>query len=141
MASGVIAALVATLAVGFVEGLGRFYPSKQTWWKLRRARGRDAVRAMRERFEHAAARKTSRRIVAFLLVLVIAWVAAASLLDKRWYEVVLDVFPYALVGFALLRMPSALQAIADRMKDYEREVGEDPDAPLEEGSGPSEIVL
>ena len=128
MESGFAAALVATLAVGFVECLGRFYPARQTWRRLRRARGRLAVIRMRERYETAAARGAPRILALALLVLVVAWIASASLLDKRWYEVVIDVLPYAVVGFALLRMPPAMKAIAERMKDYEREAGEDPDA-------------
>ena len=94
---------------------------------------------MRERFEASAARRSSRFLALALLVLVAAWIAAASLLDKRWYEVLLDVFPYALVAIALLRTPGALRAVAARMKEYERERGEDPEA--ESGEGPAAIAL
>ena len=128
MESGFAAALVATLAVGFVECLGRFYPARPTWRRLRRARGRMAMIRMRERYETAAARGAPRFLALALLVLVVAWIASASLLDKRWYEVAIDVVPYAIVGLALLRMPPAMKAIAERMKDYEREAGDDSDA-------------
>lgn len=96
------------------------------------------MRAMRERFEAASARKTGRKLAFVLLVLLVAWVGSASLLDKRWYEVVADAFPSLIVLWALVRVPAALEAIAERMKEYEREAGEDPDAPLddaEDGDG------
>ena len=141
MASGLVAALVATFAVGFVEGLGRLYPAPATWRRLRRVRGRSAVRAMRERFEHGGSRSSPRWIALVLGLLVVAWIAAASLLDKRWYEVLLDVFPYLLVILALLRTPSALRAVAERMKDYEREAGEDPDAEPDDEVGPTALAL
>ena len=80
---------------------------------------------MRERFEASAARRSPRVLAILLLVLMAAWIAAASLLDKRWYEVLADVLPYVIVGAALLRVPPAMRAIAERMKDYEREVGDD----------------
>ena len=136
-----VAALLAVLVLGFVEGLGRFYPALKTWRRLRRARGRSATRAMRERFEAAARRRTPRVLSSVLLGLVIVWVAAASLLDKRWHEVVLDVLPYAIVGAALLRTPKAMSSISERMKEYERQAGEDPDAQPEDGAGPTEIAL
>jgi hypothetical protein len=123
--TGFVAALVACLALGFVEGLGRFYPSRVTWRRLRRARGRLVMIKMRERFEASAARRSPRVLAILLLVLMAAWIAAASLLDKRWYEVLADVLPYVIVGAALLRVPPAMHAIAERMKDYEREVGDD----------------
>ena len=141
MASGLVAALVATFAVGFVEGLGRLYPAPATWRRLRRVRGRSSIRAMRERFEQGARRSSPRWIAVVLALLVVAWVAAASLLDKRWYEVLLDVFPYLLVILALLRTPYALRAVAERMKDYEREAGEDPDAEPDDEVGPTELAL
>ncbi len=96
---------------------------------------------MRERFEHGASRKSPRWIAVVLVLLVVAWIAASSLLDKRWYEVLLDVFPYVLVILALLRTPSAMHAVAERMKDYEREAGEDPDAKPDEEIGPTELAL
>ena len=125
MQSGFIAALVATLTLGFVECLARFYPSRATWRRLRRVNGRVAMMKMRERFEISASRRTARLMVMALLVLLAAWVAGASLLDKRWHEVFLDVVPYLIVGAALLRVPSALRAIAERMRVYEHEVGDD----------------
>ncbi|HJR43995.1 MAG TPA: hypothetical protein VJ927_00155 [Actinomycetota bacterium] len=142
MTTGLIAALVATLALGFVEGMRRFYPSRQTWRRLRRTRGRLAVRLMRERFEAAAERGSPRVLAEVLAGLVIVWIAIASLLDKRWYEVVTDVLPYVFVGIALFRLPGALRAIAERMKVYEREVGEDPDEDWREGGdGPAVLAL
>ncbi len=142
MVTGGIAALIAVLVLGFVEAVGRFYPAERTWRRLRRTYGYEPVRAMRERFEAAAARGTGRRVGLVLLALVVAWIAAASLLDKRWDEVVLDVLPYAIVLVALLRTPSALGAAAERMKDYERKAGHDPDSTWRDGDGgPSSMVL
>jgi hypothetical protein len=140
MASGALAALVATLVLGFVEGLARFYPARQTWRRLRRARGRESVRAMRARFEAAGRRRAPRILSQLLIGLVIVWVAAASLLDKRWWEVVADVLPYAICYAALLRTPVALRRVAERMRDYERDAGEDPDADPGEG-GPTAIAM
>jgi hypothetical protein len=134
-----IAALVAALALGFVEGLGRFYPARRTWWRLRRARGRRAVRRMRERFEAAAAHRPSRPLVTLLLGLAIAWIASASLLDKRWHEVAFDVLPYVIVLAALLRTPTSLRRVAERMRDHERDAGEDPDA--HEDGGTAAVAL
>jgi hypothetical protein len=140
--SGAIAALVAALALGFVEGWGRFYPARNTWRDLRRTRGRRAMRLVRERYEAAGARRPPRLLTTLLIGLVIAWVAGASLLDKRWWEVVADVVPYAIVLAALLRTPRALRAVGQRMRDFEREVGDDPDAPdPEEGDGPAAMAL
>jgi len=96
---------------------------------------------MRERFEQGGSRTSPRWLAVALAALVAAWIAAASLLDKRWYEVLLDVFPYLLVILALLRTPSALRAVAERMKDYERESGEDPDAEPDDDAGPTELAL
>jgi hypothetical protein len=146
MASGLISALIAVLVLGFAEALRRFYPSRETWRRLRRGRGRLAVRLMRERYEAAADRRTPRRLAELLIALVIVWIATASLLDKRWQEVVADVLPYAIVGVAILRVPGTLRAIAERMKGYEREVGEDPDEPWRDHSrngdgGPATVAL
>jgi hypothetical protein len=141
MTSGAVAALIAGLALAFVEGLRRFYPARATWRRIRSRHGRRAARAMRERFEAAAARRTPRLLALLLFVLVGAWVASASLLDKRWYEVVADVLPYVFVSIALLRMPPTLRAIADRMRGYENDVGEDPDRPLEEDEGPTALAI
>jgi hypothetical protein len=139
MTSGFVAALVAALALGFVEGVGRFYPARRTWLRLRRLRGRSATRAMRERFEAAGGRRPPRLLTTLLLGLAIVWVAAASLLDKRWYEVVADVLPYVFVLAALWRTPHTLEAVAERMKGFEREAGEDPDA--DEGDGTAAVAL
>ena len=145
MATGVIAALIGALALGFVEALGNIYPARATWRRLRRARGRLAVRLMRERFEQASTRRTPKILALVLALLVVAWIASASLLDKRWYEVVLDTLPYAVVAVALLRTPSSLGQIGKRMREYEMEVGEDPDAKLEDDiegdGGPTAIAL
>lgn len=143
MTTGLIAALVAVLALGFVEGIRRFYPSRQTWRRLRRTRGRLAVRLMRERFEAAAEHSSPRVLAQVLAGLVVIWIAVASLLDKRWYEVVTDVLPYVFSGIALFRVPGAMRVIAERMKDYEREVGEDPDEDWRDGGdgGPAVLAL
>ena len=143
MTTGLIAALVAVLALGFVEGWRRFYPSRPTWRRLRRTRGRLAVRLMRERFERGAAQGSPKVLAEVLGGLVIVWIAIASLLDKRWYEVVTDLIPYVLVGIALFRVPGAMHEIAERMKVYEREVGEDPDEDWRENGdgGPTALAL
>ncbi|MGH2754348.1 MAG: hypothetical protein ACRDLB_07920 [Actinomycetota bacterium] len=141
MTSGIIAALVAVLVWGFVEAFGRFYPARETWWRIRRARGREAVRTMRERFETASERKIGRRLLTLLIALLIIWIASASLLDKRWYEVVADAAPSAIVAVAVLRVPTALRAIAERMKDYERDAGDDPDEPFGDDGGPAALAL
>jgi hypothetical protein len=127
--SAYIAALVAALTLGFVEALGRFYPARRTWERLRRAQGRIAVRAMRERMEAAARRRTPTIFAALLFALVVAWIGASSLLDKRWWEVVSDVVPYAIVGVALLRVPPVLRSIASRMRSYEQDLGNDERGP------------
>ncbi len=142
MTSASIAALIAVLALGIVEGMRRFYPARDTWWRLRRRHGRRAVRAMRERFEDAAARRTPRVLAAVMAALVALWIAASSLLDKYWYEVALDSLPYAFVAIAFLRLPGAMRRIAERMKEFEREAGEDPDAEFDDqGGGPSALAL
>lgn len=140
MTTTALAALFAALALVFVEAFGRFYPSKRTWMRLRSRHGRRAVRAMRERFEAAAQAKTGRQVATLLLALAIIWVAVAPLLDKRWYEVVLDVLPYVFVLIAMMRMPTVLRKVALRMKEYERGIGEDPDTELDDG-GATAIAL
>lgn len=144
MPSGVIASLIAVLALAFVEGMGRFYPARKTWWRLRRMHGRRAVRAMRERFEGLAESRLFRILALTLLGFAIGWIASASLLDKRWHELVLDVLPSAFVGVALLRVPTIVRSMATRMRTYEREAGEDPDkelAGLEDDEGPAALAL
>lgn len=142
MVSGLVAGLIAVLVLGFEEGMRRFYPSKQTWLRLRSRNGRRAVRAMRERLEETAENRMTRRLANALLGLSILWVASASLLDKRWHEVVLDVLPYALVGIALVRTPGGLKKVAERMRKYERDHGEDPDSEFGSGDGgPAAIAL
>jgi hypothetical protein len=143
MSSGIIASFIAVLALAFAEGLGRFYPARRTWLRLRSLHGRRAVRAMRERFEAIARHRLPRILAVVLLGLVIGWIASASLLDKRWYEVVMDVLPYGFIGIAMLRVPRNVTRIAERMKDYERGAGEDPDVPIvdQDGDGPSALAL
>lgn len=143
MTTGLIAALVAVLALGFVEGWRRFYPSRPTWKRLRRTKGRLAVRLMRERFEQGAERGSHRVVAEVLAGLVIVWIAVSSLLDKRWYEVLTDLIPYVLVGIAVFRVPGGMREIAERMKEYEREVGEDPDEDWRDlgDDGPTALVL
>lgn len=142
MTSALVAALLAALMLCFVEAMGRFYPSRRTWIRLRSRNGRRAVRAMRLRFEVAAANRTPRRLAEVLLVLVVLWSALSGLLDKFWYEVAADVLPYLFVAAALLRFPAVLRSCAERMKGYERDAGEDPDRDLDEpGGGPAAIAL
>ena len=83
MITGSIAALVALLALGFVEALGRFYPARRTWLRLRATYGYQPVRAMRERFEAARSRKAGRRAGSLLLPRVGGWSAGGSLRHKR----------------------------------------------------------
>lgn len=141
MTSAVIAVLIAGLTLAFVEGLGHFYPAKKTWLRLRSQHGRAAVRAMRERIEEVAAKRTPAILAELLLGLLVIWVAISPLLDKRWYEVAIDAFPYAFVGLALLRSRPSLRAIAARMKEYEKDAGEDPDKPLLDGGDGDPTVV
>jgi hypothetical protein len=144
MGTGFLAALIGLVALGFVESLGRFYPARDAWWRLRRLHGRRAVRAARERFEAAAAGGTARLLAAVLLTLVTLWVTVVrGILDKSWYAVGIDVLPYVIASAALLRTPSILRAIASRMREYERQAGEDPDRPPADGDdeGPAELAL
>ena len=144
MISGAIAIILGGLAFAFVEGMGRFYPARRAWLRMRSQNGRRAVRAMRKRFEDRATNKTPQWLIWLLVALVIAWVASASLLDKRWWEVVLDVLPYVFVGLAFIRLPHAMTLVAERMKNYERDVGEDPDRDYDEedgGGGVAEVAL
>lgn len=141
MTTASLAALVAALALGFVEGLRRFYPSRETWRRLRRRRGTRTIRTMRERYEIAGTRRVPGRLVELLLGLVVIWVALAGWLNKEWYEVALDALPYAFVLVAILRTPGALFAVGERMREYEREAGEDPDAEPEDDGGPTALAL
>lgn len=146
LASGVVATMVAVLTWAFIEAFGRYYPARPAWFRMRRARGRLAVRRMRERFEQAVERTNVRRLALVLLLLMLGWIGAAGLLNKRWYEVVTDVAPTVIVLGAALRIPAALRAVAERMREYERSVGEDPDLPLQEeweggDGGPTTMAL
>jgi len=98
---------------------------------------------MRERCEAAAASRVPRAAAVALLGLVLGWVASKSLLDKTWWEVVADVLPYGFICIVLVRASAILKRVADRMKGYERDRGEDPDVPLadQDGDGPSAIAL
>jgi hypothetical protein len=141
MTTAGIAALIAVLALGFIEGLRRFYPSRETWRRLRRRRGARAVRAMRERFEIAGARRVPARLVELLLGLVIVWIALAGWLNKEWYEVALDALPYVIVLVTIFRTPGTLFAVGERMREYEKEAGEDPDLTPEDEDGPTALAL
>jgi len=143
MNTGAVASFIAILALAFAEGLGRFYPARRTWLRLRSQQGRRAVRAMRERFE-AVGRSRAPRFVAVLMVgLVLGWISSKSLLDRSWLEIGTDVLPYVFISIVMLRIPSIVGHIVERMKDHERSVGEDPDVPLidQDGDGPSAIAL
>ncbi|HVL64797.1 MAG TPA: hypothetical protein VM573_06465 [Actinomycetota bacterium] len=142
MASAIVATLISVLALGLVEGMRRFYPARRTWLRLRSMHGRRAVRAMRERFEAAAERRTPRLLAAALMVLVVVWVVIASpALDKYWYETALDALPYAFVAVALLRVPAMLRGVAERMRGFEREMGEDPDREEPPDESPGAVAL
>jgi hypothetical protein len=140
-ATGAVAVVASLLCLGFVEALGGFYPSRRTWWGLRRSRGRHGVRKIRERFEEVAALRGPRMLATLILCLLIIWVASASLLDKRWYEVAVDAGPSIIVMLAFRRIPTALTSVAERMKKLEREAGDDPDAPIEGDGGAIAIEL
>jgi hypothetical protein len=131
---------MALAALGFLELFGRMYPARELWWRLRRSGGREMVRKMRERYEGASTRRTPLLLALVMLALIATWAATSSLLDKRWYEVVTDLLPAAIVIVALIRTRSVLRLVAERMKKYEREAGDEPDAPLEDG-GPSALAL
>lgn len=144
MITGAIAIILGALTLAVVEAMGKFYPARTTWVRIRSRHGRRAARAMRERIEAVAERRTPRPLVVLLIVLVVGWIASASLLDKRWWEVVLDVLPYVFVGVAFLRLPAVLRKVAERVKGYERDAGEDPERDLddgEEGGGAVEVAL
>ena len=141
MTTAIIASFAAVAALGFLEGLGRFYPARETWWRLRRTRGRSAVVLMSARCERAADPQLARRLASLMVALVIVWIGVASLLDKRWHEVLFDVTPYVIVTAALLRAPYVMRSVAERMKEYEKDAGEDPDAPLPGENGPTAVAL
>ena len=141
MTSAIVSSFTALLAFGFLEAVARFYPARKTWWRLRRTRGRSAVVLMRARVERAADPRLARRLASLMVALVLVWIGTASLLDKRWYEVLFDVTPYVIVSIALLRTPSAMRAVAERMKGYEKDAGEDPDEPVPGEGGPAAAVL
>ncbi|MDQ3981258.1 MAG: hypothetical protein M3271_01100 [Actinomycetota bacterium] len=141
MTSAIIASFAALAALGFLEGVGRFYPARKTWWRLRRTRGRGAVVLMRARIERAADPRLARRLASLLVALVLVWIALASLLDKRWHEVVFDVTPYVIVSCAVLRIPPIMRSVAERMKEYEKDAGEDPDAPIGGENGSAAVAL
>ena len=128
--TGVVAAFVAAIAWMFVEIFARLYPSRETWARLRLEHGRSGVQSLRERIEAAARTRAARYVLLAMGTLVIAWVASASLLDKRWWEVVLDLLPYVIIGGAVLRAPGALRSVAARMRAYEQASGDD------QGPGP-----
>jgi hypothetical protein len=140
MGTSYVAAAMALAALGFLELFGRIYPARELWWRMRRARGREPLRKIRERYEGAAGRRTPLVLAVVMVALIAAWVATSSLLDKRWYEVVADLMPAGIVAIALLRTRAILRRVAERMKVYEREAGDEPDAPLD-GEGPSAIAL
>ncbi len=96
---------------------------------------------MRARVERAADPGMARRLAGFLVALVVVWIAVASLLDKRWHEVAFDVTPYVIVSVALFRTPYVMRSVAERMKEYEKDAGEDPDAPLPGEDGPTAVAL
>ncbi|HEY7876372.1 MAG TPA: hypothetical protein VIG64_14750 [Actinomycetota bacterium] len=140
MTTSIIASLMALAALGFLELFARIYPARELWWRLRRARGRESLRKMRERYESAGRHRAPRILAVIVIALVAAWVATASLLDKRWYEVVIDSLPSFIVAIALLRTPSVLRRVSARMKVYEREAGDEPDDPAQ-GGDPTALAL
>jgi hypothetical protein len=73
--------------------------------------------------------------------MMVVWIGGAGVLDKRWYEVVLDVLPYLFISVALLRVPPTLRAIAARMRKFELDLGEDPDKEFGDDGGPTAVTL
>ena len=138
MGTSFVAAVMALAALGFLELFGRIYPARELWWRLRRARGRESVRKMRERYEWGAAHRAPLILAMVVIAMVAAWIATSSLLDKRWYEVVTDSLPSVVVAIALLRTRPILRHVAERMKVYEREAGDEPDSPE---AGPTALAL
>ena len=138
MGTSFVAAVMALAALGFLELFGRIYPARELWWRLRRARGRESVRKMRERYEGAAARRAPLILAVVILAMIAAWIATSSLLDKRWYEVVADSLPSVIVAIALLRTRPILRNVAKRMKGYEQQAGDEPDSPE---AGPTALAL
>lgn len=98
---------------------------------------------MRERFEAVGRSRAPRFVAILLLGLVLGWISSKSLLDRSWIEVGTDVLPYVFICITMLRIPSIVRRIVERMKDHERSVGEDPEVPLidQDGDGPSAIAL
>lgn len=142
MTSAFVADFLALLSLVVVEGMARVYPPRATWIRLRSKHGRRAVWAMRKRFEAALEEGFSRKLLTVLIALVIVWVAVASLLDKHWQEIIIDLTPYLVIGLALARVPHALRAMSERMKRYEEESGDDPERDIEPGDGgPAAIAL
>jgi hypothetical protein len=140
--SGAIAAAIGAFALAVIEGMRRFYPARRTWLRLRSRNGRRAVWAMRRRMEAAAASRWPRLLAAALFAVIMIWIAFAPVFSKHWYEVVMDALPYVFVGVAMMRAPGTLEAVAARMRRYEEELGEDPDAEDDEdGAGSDEIAL
>ncbi len=94
------------------------------------------------RFEDLADSGIAPKISIVLLALVAVWIAAAPALDKYWYEVAVDALPYPFIAIALLRAPGSLRKIAERIRTYERDIGEDPERDLgDDGPGPTELAL
>lgn len=98
---------------------------------------------MRERIATVGKSRVPRFVAILLLGLVLGWISSKSLLDRSWIEVGTDVLPYVFICIAMLRIPSIVTRIVERMMNYERSVGEDPDVPLidQDGDGPSALAL
>lgn len=141
MRTAVPAGIIGVMVLAFIEGLRRYYPARQTWARLRRARGRRSMRAMRERFEAASLRKTPVALAFILLAVVpMIYIASVAGLDDEWYEAAATVLPYAFVAVALLRTPGALARVAERMKDYEQQAGDEPDREEEPEGGDADVL-
>ena len=83
---------------------------------------------MRERYEAASNQRASLWFAVSLLAVVAAQIATIHWLHLHWYQVVINLLPALFAAVALLRTPHALRAIVERMKNYEREAGDDPEA-------------
>ncbi len=93
---------------------------------------------MRERYEAASKQRASLWFALSLLAVVAAQLATIHLLHLHWYQVVINLLPAFFVAIALLRVPHALRGITERMKDYEKEAGDDPE---EWGGEPAVVTL
>jgi hypothetical protein len=76
-----------------------------------------------------------------MVVWVALWLAGQSLLEQRWWELVLQLVPYVIVYAAVVRTPGAMAKAGARMKRYEDEAGDEDAGDEADEGGPSELAL